>query len=378
MKKLILTSAVIPLIGFSAEKSSPHLKVKIRLQPRVDAGDIYYEGGFKSRTDLYLRRIRLEVTRKWKDFKLNITLEGDKTERDYDYKKGERHHKKPYVDLKYAYVDWKLGKGAKLLVGNRKKPFSRVSLTSSSRQLLIERPYTTEDAKKWLGDYDAFHLMLHGKVLKGVLRYMFSVSDGSTIEDKQKAGDSVRSKASLGNFLAARVEISPPGLVERKKDDTGIGEKNRGNVLSLGISYARNRGFDVDTDNNTNNGYEVKDEKGTVMGADVFGRFRLGPGILSAQAEYVSMRYSKRNREERGWYVQAGYLFRTPFGELEPAFRYETQDIKYKNHKRKITTFGFNHYIKGHKVKWAYNLLLINNSWKDNQRVHQVQAQFYF
>ena len=65
------------------------------------------------------------------------------------------------------------------------------------------------------------------------------------------------------------------------------------------------------------------------------------------------------------------------FGKLEPAFRYENVD--YGSSKKKVTTLGFNHYIKAHRIKWAYNLLRIDNpSSNPDQTVHQIQAQFYF
>ena len=412
MKRLLLFSALFPVVGFTADPSvkalikkleekgiltreevkevkkasekKPHLKVKIRLQPRFDFGDIYSEGGgLKSKSDFYFRRVRLEVSRRWKriplgkSVKISITLSSDKGDRDYDYKKAEKSHHAFKVKLKYAYVDWKIVNELAVRLGRKKMPYSRVSLTSSSRQLLIERPYSTEDAKKWLGDYDGNQIMFHGKIAKGVFRYMLSLSDGGFIEDKQKAGDHAKSDAKIGNFYAVRLEFSPPGFVEKKKDDTGIGEKNKGNVISLGVSYAQNRNFDVDTDNNTGDGYEVKNEKGTVWGADVFGRFLVGPGALTAQAEYVKMKYDKVNREEKGWYIQAGYLFGVGFGKLEPAFRYENVD--YGSSKRKVTTLGFNHYVKAHRIKWAYNLLRIDNPGSNpDQTVHQIQAQFYF
>ena len=207
MRRLLLISALLPVVGFSTDPSlktlikkleekgvltkyeveevksasekKPHLKVKIRLQPRFDFGDIYSEGGkLKSKSDAYIRRARLEVSRKWKKIplgksvKLNITLEMDKGDRDYDYKKAKKKRSKFEVGVLYAYVDWKLRDELAIQIGKKKKPFSRVSLSSSSRQLLIERPYSTETAKKWLGDYYGNQTMIHGKIAKGVFRYV--------------------------------------------------------------------------------------------------------------------------------------------------------------------------------------------------------------
>ncbi len=373
--------------GEKKDKEKQTLKVKLRLQPRLDFGDIYKkEGKFRQRSDFYLRRTRLEISKKWKNIpigeklKVKLVLSMDKGERNYSYKSGKKKYRRFDVELKYVYVDWELRDELALLFGRKKKPYSRIALTSSSRQLLIERPFFIGDAKDWVGEYAALQFMLHGKFLDGVLRYMFAVSDGSAIEEEQKAGDNAKSDTALGNFYAFRLELSPPGFVEKKKDDTGIGKKNKGNVISLGVSYARNRNFDVDTDDDTDNGYEVKNEKGSLWGIDLFGRFKLGSGVLSAQFEYASMEYEKTDRREYGWYAQAGYLLNTSYGGLEPAVRYEYQSITYKDRRRKVLTFGFNHYIKKHKLKWSYNILFINNDWSDadDQTVHQVQAQVYF
>ncbi|GAB6064969.1 OprO/OprP family phosphate-selective porin [Aquifex pyrophilus] len=362
-------------------KFHPHLKVKIRLQPRIDAGDIYKENDdYKTKSDFYLRRVRLEVSRTWKKIplgkklKLNFTLKADKADRHYDFKKGKKSYHAPEAGVKYAYADWVIRDEFGIRFGIKKLPYSRVSLTSSSRQLLIERPFSTEDAKKWLGEYDNNHILFHGKIMKGVIRYMLAIGDGGSIEDENKTGGSVSADTEFGNLYAIRLEFSPPGFVEKKKDDTGIGEKNKGNVISVGVSFAKNSNFDVTKDSRT-----YKDEEGTVWGADIFGRFALGPGVLTAQAEYVHMEYDKLDMKEKGWYIQGGYLFDLAnFGKLEPAFRYEHVKYDYKDKDKDIYTLGFNHYIKSHKVKWSYNAVLIDNEKEDDQVVHQIQAQFYF
>lgn len=363
------------------------LDLKLRLQPRLDVGDIYKDSGkFENRSDLYMRRARLEVSKKLsrvpvgKSLKAKIVLSADKIDRDYNFRSGKKKRRDTDVRLKYAYLKWKFRDEISVLFGKKKKPYSRIALTSSSRQLLIERPFFIEDAKDWLGDYDGLQLMVEGSFVKGIVRYMFAVSDGSSIEEKQEAGENVRSEVSFGNFYALRIEFSPPGFVEKKKDDTGVGEKSEGNVVSLGLSYAKNGNFDVDTDDDVDNGYEVKNESGEIFGMDLFGRFGLGVGVLTFQLEYALMRYRKVDREESGWYAQTGYLVDALMGEVEPAFRYEFQNIKYEGRKREVLTLGFNHYLDKHRLKWSYNVLFINNRWSggDDQTVHQLQAQLYF
>ena len=373
MKKVLLITALVSSLSMADEKN---LKLKIRLQPRIDFGEIMKEGdNYVNRSDFYIRRARLEVTKKFKnvpigkELKLNITLRMDKGERDYDYKKAKKDPGPFKTALHYAYADWKIGKAFSIRIGKSKKPFSRISLTSSSRQLLIERPVSTETAKKWTGDYYGNHIMLHGKFIEGTIRYMLSISDGSTIESVNKTGgDTITSHVNLGNFYAVRIELSPPGMVEKKKDDTGIGEKNKGNVLSLGASFARNTNFSVDSLNN---------ETATVLGVDLFSRFYIGKGAFVVQAEYVDMSYKRLGRTEKGWYVQGGYAIDTDnIGIMEPALRYERIDYGTRN--KDIVTIGFNHYIKMHRFKWAYNFVIIGEEEGGKRNVHQLQAQIYF
>ncbi len=379
MKKLVIASALLAGAVNAMEQDntgSPSLKVKLRIQPRLDAGEIFKSGGsYQRRSDFYIRRARLEASKKWKGVpfgkwvKTNITLEMDKGERDYDYKKGSKGFTAFSPGVLYAYGDWKITDEFSILLGKKKKPYSRVSLTSSSRQLIIERPVSTETAKKWLGDYYGNQIMIHGKIQEGILRYMVAVSDGSTIEKKNKTGGStVTSRVNLGNFLGVRIEVSPPGFIEKKKDDTGIGEKNRGSVVSLGGSYAKNGSFDVDS---------TRGESATVTGADLFARLNVGPGVLSFLAEYVSMSYEKLGKRERGWFVQGGYLVNLGKpGKIEPAIRYE--QVETGSNRETYFTAGFNHYIKSHKIKWAYNMLSLRKAGERTRTVHQIQAQIYF
>lgn len=347
-------------------------EIEIQFQPRLEAGDIYKEGGeFKSRSDLYIRRFRVKLKKKWKDvpgkwIKVKVTLSADKIERDFKYKSGKRDDRKTNVRVKYAYITWAFSDAFKFRIGKTKMPISRVSLTSSSRQLFIDRPFTTEDAKDWLGRYDSLQVVLYGALWEGLLRYALSISDGSSIEDENKAGNEVLAEVSFGNFRALRLEFSPPNMIEKKKDDTGV---RKGKVLSIALYGGEVEGFDVDG---------IPNERGRVLGADFFYRGSVKDLRFVLQGEVLKMDYKKTGRKEEGWFLQGGVNFPFPVGRVEPALRYERQNVRYKNLKRKIFTLGLNHYIKAHSLKWSYNLILIDNSDGADQKVHQIQAQVYF
>lgn len=78
-----------------------------------------------------------------------------------------------------AYLDYKFVDPFAVRFGQYKLPLSRSSLSSSARQLIVERPFSSEDAKGLFGDYEQVELMLHGSVAGGIFKYMLAAADGS-------------------------------------------------------------------------------------------------------------------------------------------------------------------------------------------------------
>src|SRR3990172_6939534 len=110
-------------------------KLRIRLQPRIDTGDIIKSSdgkSYDSATDLYVRRIRLETNGKLsKNLKYEFVLTADKWDKD-----GNTNE----FGVQYANVEYEVNDAMSVVAGKSKLPYSRVSLTSSSKQLIIERP----------------------------------------------------------------------------------------------------------------------------------------------------------------------------------------------------------------------------------------------
>ena len=123
------------------------------------------------------------------------------------------------------------------------------------------------------------------------------------------------------------------------------------------------------------------------MGADISGHYE----GFTAQFEYNLWKEeytdpSKKAKEPKGWYAQAGYFISGL--NAEPVARYEVydQDSNSSDKKETTTTIGANWYGKGHSFKiglnWAHTEYeksasgwLANDDTKD---VYQVQAQLYF
>lgn len=377
--------------------------LRIRLQPRFDSGDLIASKdgkSYESETDMYMRRLRLEMNGKlMPNLKYDLTLEADKN----GIRGKDSASKSNEVKTLYAYLDYKFADEASLRFGKAKLPYSRVSLTSSSKQLLIERPVATEAAKKLFDDYCQTNAMLHGSFAGGVVAYNLAMADGwengNYLNGTEQKADLSTGKVSTVDkegkvfksdpLYVARVEVSPLGFTEKSKSDAHLGQ---GQHITLGLSYAAQNSIEY----STYKGAASSDsEDRTLMGADISAHF----DGLTLQGEYVAWKidYSqagKREKEPKGWYAQAGYFI--PGANIEPVARYEVYDQDSNavstadDTEEKNTTIGVNWYGKGHSFKIGANWVHsdygddaksdvgVKGSDKDSRDVYQVQAQLYF
>ncbi|MBZ0220997.1 MAG: OprO/OprP family phosphate-selective porin [Candidatus Methylomirabilis sp.] len=358
--------------GVKLSQNESDMTIRLRLQPRLDFGDTIKSkdgSSYASQSDLYLRRVRLELGGSLlaKTLTYNVTLTADKWD-----KAGNSNE----VGIQYAYLKWNADDALTLTAGKEKLPFSRVSLVSSSKQLVIERPVSTEAAKKVFGKTDAYYqpkLAASGKLVEGIFAYEVAVADGWQNGEAVQTGRTVFKAAPL---YAARVELSPPGWVEKSKSDAHLG---KGQHLTLGANIVNQDGIEY-----KENGFE---EDRTLLGFDISGHLN----GLTAQFEYNAWEVDSSDpavgaTKPRGWYAQAGYFIDGP--NIEPVARYEVydQDSNAADKEEKITTLGVNWYGKGHSLKvganWVRHEFDKNASGKltnaDSKDLFQVQAQMYF
>ena len=359
--------------GVTITQGESDLNIRVRLQPRFDFGDLVQDGtaSYESQGDFFLRRARLELGGHLlaRALQYNITLNADK------WDKLDNTNK---VNLFYAYARWVADEACVFTLGKEKLPYSRVSLASSSKQLIIERPVSTEAAKKIFGATDAYYqpkLSVGGSLAEGVFGYEVAVADGwQNGETIQTAG--TRKVLTASPLLVARVELSPPGWTESKKSDAHLG---KGQHLTFGANVASQSGIKYQTV-----GFE---EDRTLWGVDLSGHYK----GFTAQLEYNEWEIDSTEtaigaKKPKGWYAQAGYFIEGP--NIEPVARYEVydQDSESDNKDEKVTTLGLNWYGKGHSFKVGANWLhhefesaasgrLTNDDSKD---IYQVQAQVYF
>ncbi|MDO8426030.1 MAG: porin [Deltaproteobacteria bacterium] len=350
MKKLLLGAFISGLLfsgpafagdnggskGLTISSNGSELNIRIRLQPRVDYGDIIKEkdgSAYDTDTDFYFRRARIELTgHLFSDsVRYNLTLRADKWDKSGNTNEAALH---------MAYIEWAPDEAYTFIIGKEKLPYSRVSLLSSAKRLLIENPSSTEAAKNVFGKTDAYYqpkMAIKGRLNKGMLAYEAAVADGWHNGDSIETGRTVQSADPL---LALRFEVSPPGLAEDKKSDAHLGA---GSHLTLGADYAFQSHI----------AYSENDfkEKRQLWGADLSGRYK----GLSAGLEYIEWEINSgdpaiKDTMPGGWSLQAGYFIEGL--NLEPALRYEEydQDSKEAGKKEENTTVGLNWYFKGNSL----------------------------
>ena len=356
--------------GVTITQGESDLNIRVRLQPRFDFGDLVDDGSsYESQGDLYLRRARIEMGGHLltKTIQYNLTLTADKWERIGNANK---------VGLINAYVRWLADDALVFTLGKEKLPYSRVSLTSSSKQLLIERPVSTEAAKKVFGATDAYYqpkFSVGGSLAEGIFGYEVAVADGWQNGETVSGGNDVFTASPL---LVARVELSPPGWAEGKKSDAHLG---KGQHLTLGANVASQSGIEYD-------GAPFEEDR-TLWGFDLSGHYK----GFAAQFEYNEWEIDSTDpaiatKKPKGWYAQAGYFMEGP--NIEPVARYEVydQDSEAANKQEKVTTLGVNWYGKGHSFKvganWLHHEFDASASGKltndDSKDIYQIQAQMYF
>jgi hypothetical protein len=333
------------------------MNIRVRFQPRYDLRDFMKAGdgrSYVSGNDLYMRRVRLSMEG-WmltKVLKYQVEMTADRWEqanRTYAY--GLQ-----YANLEYIFDDYLIAR-----IGKSKLPFSRVSLVSSARQLIVERPASTEAAKGLFGKSEAYYqpaMTLRGSFLDGTIYYEGQMADGWQNGDviytrgSYYSTDSADTIVRKGQpFYGARLELSPPGWVESKKSDAPLGQ---GKHLTGGVHFGAQK--EITYQGNLAN-LNLKEDR-TVAGYDISGHYK----GFTAAFEYNSMlidfsEFDRFSKAPKGWYAQAGYFIDNFDLNLEPVFRYEVYNTDSNKPKMGQTamTSGINWYLKGHSLKVGFN-----------------------
>ena len=346
------------------------ISFRVRMQPRLDMGDLVKNEvgtSYESEIDSYLWRLRLEIGGNMvKELKYSLVFMADR-----NGKFASSGSPTNEVKIQIANIDYKFDDSLGVRFGKAKLPYSRVSLTSSSKQLIVDQPVSTEAAKKLFDDYYQSHIMFYGKASEGLFAYNIAIGDGwepnSTIST---TGPTTIHKSSP--LYIARVEVSPPGWVEADKSDAHLG---KGKHLTVGANYATQKGIEY------KGAYE---EDRTLLGLDVSVHWEGFTGQIEYNTWKEESTDPSKGKKPKGWYIQAGYLI--PRINVEPVARYEVydQDSNSTDKQEKTSTVGVNWYLKGHSMKVGLNRVSTkyDNGVSDfvtaDKDTYQLQAQLYF
>lgn len=356
--------AIIALLSAVNLRADDTIIFRIRLQPRLDFGDITRRperSDYKSEADMYLRRVRLEIVGKPTDRILYIAA--------FSADRWNQKGRDDQVTLGYAFMDYRFSERLRLHLGLSKLPYSKSALTSSSRQLLIERPAVVDLGTR-LFNYFVPHIMLHGKLAQGKLAYNFTVMDGLQAGDLDRAFSRKEVVESGDPGFVGRIEFSPAGWIEARKSESHLG---RGRHLGLGLNSAFQSGIGL---------ADIGEERRFLLGADL--SFHLES--ISLQTEYMYMERDGTTRiEPSGWYVQGGYYIKR--FRLEPAARFGRVDgdRNRDDDQTRIFSGGVNCYLRGHDLKIQANIF--RQSFDKNAREvanrdaktgFRLQGQMYF
>ena len=195
-----------------------NLTIRFILQPRMDLGDLTTSRDgrrYESETDFYVRAVRLQFEGSLiKNLTYAVHLSADKWQQ-----KGHDDE----VELFYAFLDYKFLDELSARAGKAKLPYSRISLTSIGKQLLLERPVSTEAAKKVFDKYLQPYFLLHGRFLGGILAYNLAVADGWEEGKTLRVGNTVHTAHPL---FVGRIEFSPRAGSRRRRATPTLAERD--------------------------------------------------------------------------------------------------------------------------------------------------------
>ena len=343
---------------------------RLRLQPRLDYGDLVTTGdgrAYSSEKDLYLRRVRISVTGSaLGQLRYVLTLSGDRV---------GQNGRANQVAVTDAAIEWRPGDFFALRVGRAKLPLTRSGLTSSARQLLVDRPLSVDAARGLFDDVNQPNLLVRSRLLGGAVAVYAAVADGwSTGAAPYASGPGAKIRRS-DPLVVARVELSPPGFAESHKSDAHLGE---GRHLTLGADAA------------VQHGIEYADAPGSedrrLGGMDLSAHF--GSLTLQVEARWWEIKSSVAARgtvQPHGVYGQAAWYVAS-LG-VEPVVRYEAyvEDAARSDTGQTVLTLGLNAYLQRHSAKlqlaWVHRVFERAASGRlpdaDHADAFQAQAQLY-
>ena len=245
------------------------------------------------------------------------------------------------VKIQDAKMGYKFGNGFAVNFGKYKIPFLREELTSSSRQLAVDRSIVTEYFT--LDRSEQVELTYSGSNYKLAV----SLNDGADEEFSTIGSDPA-------DFaIAARGDIALMGNLKQIKDFTTWSKDDTGLFLGGAIFYQAGDGNNADNSSESSANYMAW----TIDGSYESNGFSLYAAYMGSSMEYDNA-VAGTDRDPSGFLVQAGYHIIPDT--LEPFVRWETIDGDVATEEEmQAVTFGLNWYLKKHNAKFTTDLVWV-------------------
>ena len=239
-------------------------------------------------------------------------------------------------------------------------PFSRESLTSDAKLLLMDRS-RINDALTGLGLADnTYGVLLYGRPFDGYIEYSLGDFDNAVY------GGDTKELMWGGRFAVNLFDRPKVGYKDYMGSYIGKGKR-----LSIGANYERLGDITV----------EGKKFDLFAWGVDIFGNYNQ----FTLQAEYdrFAKDYStKGDVNGYGWYLQGGYLlpwkYKGTMFELASRYQLLEPDTAQSGDKQKWTTIGVNTYFHSHNLKLQTDYTFGDEEAGVDNDTFRVQVQLDF
>ncbi len=258
------------------------------------------------------------------------------------------------VEVEDVKLGYKFGNGVKLAFGKFKIPFLREELTSSSRQLAVDRSTVTEfftldrsEQVQLSYGTDTFNLAV-------------SINDGADEEFSTIDEDEAEFA------IAARADVALIGKLKQTKDFSAWSKDDTGLFLGAAIFYQAGDANNAGSGSNNGDGDYTS---WTIDGSFESNGFGLYAAYVGADMDFDS----GADRSPNGVLIQGAYQIIPD--KFEPYVRWEFLDGDVSGEEElQILTFGFNWYLKGHNAKFTTDIVWVyegeepsSNPWGNSE-----------
>ncbi len=281
------------------------------------------------------------------------------------------------VEADKIVIDYKLTDAVTLWVGEDKAPFMREELTSSKRQLAVERSvfneqFTVDKVQGFgviadVGEAVQIHGMIHDgfKSGSGSTDIFFTQEEDFNEEEGDDRDTSKRFfEDAVDIALTGRIDVKIAGSWKQMKDFTAWSGEDLAAFFGAALHYEI--GETGDGFNNNNFWAWTVDGSIEVAGVNVF-------AAIAGQHSDFDQVVSADEFDRIGFLIQGGYNIPLGDGSLEPFGRFEWMDFDGTNGTNgvgrddilRIFTFGANYYFDKHNAKLTVDVMIAFDNVRD-------------